>query len=639
MTFARQQKLLEIHTNQLSLHTQPSHTSDFWTSPLSKTPSNDVLSKCFLTEFLKHEQLYLKDMTSKPVGGSISFDHTFKVATNIGYLREDGRWISEYDGLFIVLNEQGKVLSWQLTKGTAFAHVKTLLSDLLERPQQRIHTVYVDDCCKLRAKIKSVFGSTEAVKLDLFHAVQRITKTLSKKHGLVQQCMVDLRRVFRCDGDSEEKRLSHTPPPDIIFSKLEEFLAKWKDVVDANGVKLLKSDTLTAINNLKRHISSGCLSGIPPGAGTNRNERLHEHVNSFFNRSRIGILLAYALLTTIFYSHNNATKLKGKNVVRPIVACSLQPTLATTMKPIGIMPKERIHDPEQADQWEMDMSNNSEDFSSIVPIFHTSLQKLQLKISLKKMKLMQITKSIKEFQQFTSVVNLTKDSDPNVTTLSEFGLVLAPAPRDGNCFFHSLSMNIMSNQEIWTNCLTKIGCDNDKPDITSLSAKLRQAFVNEILGERRDVYQNFLTSDLDYSNEANKFLQEGFYSSSLGDLMPLAMATVLQASIIIITTNPHSHPMYVIPQVGCMEGTIILVYEPTGPGHYDAALPYSSMIEQATTNALSQTVTCRCRVNKKNVRKICAPSGIYTSRCRCYLKSQSCTSKCSCKHCSNPSFI
>ena len=60
----------------------------------------------FLTEFLKHENLYLREMTSITVGKSTSFDHIFKVATTIGYLREDN--ISGFlctDELFIILNE------------------------------------------------------------------------------------------------------------------------------------------------------------------------------------------------------------------------------------------------------------------------------------------------------------------------------------------------------------------------------------------------------------------------------------------------------------------------------------------------------------------------------------------------------
>ena len=133
--------------------------------------------------FLKTEQLYLRELHSIQTGFSISFDHTFKVAANIGYLREDGKWVAQYDSLFLVINEAGKIVTWQLTKGTSFSQIEALLSNLHKR-SQNIKTVYIDDCCKLRRKIQSILGTEVVVKLDLFHAVQRITKTLNRKCNL-----------------------------------------------------------------------------------------------------------------------------------------------------------------------------------------------------------------------------------------------------------------------------------------------------------------------------------------------------------------------------------------------------------------------------------------------------------------------
>ena len=51
-----------------------------------------------------------------------------------------------------------------------------------------------------------------------------------------------------------------------------------------NGLvtKEYKSDSFTALNNVKRCITAGCLSVIPPGGGTKRNKRLREHINVFF---------------------------------------------------------------------------------------------------------------------------------------------------------------------------------------------------------------------------------------------------------------------------------------------------------------------------------------------------------------------
>ena len=79
-------------------------SSDFNVSLLSNCPNNDIISKFFLAQFLKDEHLYLQHTNSIKTSTSISFDHTFKVAANIGYCREDGKWNHQYDSLFIVMN-------------------------------------------------------------------------------------------------------------------------------------------------------------------------------------------------------------------------------------------------------------------------------------------------------------------------------------------------------------------------------------------------------------------------------------------------------------------------------------------------------------------------------------------------------
>lgn len=296
---------------------------DFFNSPLSKCPSNDVFAKCFLARFLVDEHLYLNEMEQLCVSNSISFDHTFKVSANIGYCREDKVWVSQYNSMFIVMNSEGKVLTWQLTKTTSFEEVRTILEDLHARFQaqkQQIKVVYVDDCCKLRSKIQSVFGQSVLVKLDLFHAVQRITRTLPKRNPRFHQCLQQLRNVFRDKGDVGERRTAHTPPPDIILQNLDVFCSTWRDAADTHGNKLFTSGkTETAVENLKKHIAAGCLSNIPPVGGTTRNEHFHQHIDSFFNKSKVGILLAYALLTVITHYHNTSKK-HGKVTVRPIAA-------------------------------------------------------------------------------------------------------------------------------------------------------------------------------------------------------------------------------------------------------------------------------------------------------------------------------
>ena len=141
--------------------------------------------------------------------------------------------------------------------------------------------------------------------------------------------------------------------------------------------------------------------------------------------------------------------------------------------------------------------------------------------------------------------------------------------------------------------------------------KLRQVFVQEITGERRNMYEDFIEKgDLafDYVAEANKFLEDGFFASSHRDLMPLAMATYLQASII-ITTNVNSTPMYVLPMVGSAERSVFVLYTPTGPGHYDAAIP------ALTPKLMERPVLHLCMCTVRQLQLWCQQNSVRKNMC------------------------
>ena len=125
----------------------------------------------------------------------------------------------------------------------------------------------------------------------------------------------------------------------IYRSHSENFVTKWDKMTDASGEKLFKPQTIISIENLKQHILTGCLSDIPPEGGTNRNERLHEHINKYFNRSRIGILLAYSLLHMILYAHNSSKIINGKRIICPIAMTHLKstPDSIKLSTPIGVL--------------------------------------------------------------------------------------------------------------------------------------------------------------------------------------------------------------------------------------------------------------------------------------------------------------
>ena len=147
----------------------------------------------------------------------------------------------------------------------------------------------------------------------------------------------------------------------------------------------------------------GCLSDIPVGAVTNRNEQLHQHLGSYFNRSKIGVLLAYALLSVILHSHNASIRISGKLVSRPISASPFRAAFlgaqSVTVKPMGIIPKQQSNKL-NVDYWETDVSETAIDYGLVIPVYQRSLQKLYIANGLIKLSITELAKSISNFQEF-----------------------------------------------------------------------------------------------------------------------------------------------------------------------------------------------------------------------------------------------
>lgn len=78
-----------------------------------------------------------------------------------------------------------QIITWQLTNTTSVDEVETLLIVLAAN---EILMIYADNCCHVKPKMKNVFGESTEIKLDIFHAIQRITHVMSKKHLLFSPC-------------------------------------------------------------------------------------------------------------------------------------------------------------------------------------------------------------------------------------------------------------------------------------------------------------------------------------------------------------------------------------------------------------------------------------------------------------------
>lgn len=306
------------------------HFDDVPVKLWKESPTRHSVAGCYLLHFWDTESAYNHKMCMTTLSSSadsawLSCDHTFRSVSNVGTVRRsDGSWIKQYNGLFCVLNQEGEVMTWKLTRSLSFKHIEQQLIQLRDRLSEQGKTAdefYVDICCSWRSKLQSIFGPQLKVFLDIIHAVQRITQKIPKLHPYHKHCLQSLTLVFRDPSDQGTKRTKPTPPPHILRENLLRFQSQWEGV-SFNGRQILPPTAIQEIRCLMKHIDKGCLSGIQPGHGTNRNERLHKQLNNILSNSRYGVELAYALLTSTFYLHNEEVAAKReKRTARPITAC------------------------------------------------------------------------------------------------------------------------------------------------------------------------------------------------------------------------------------------------------------------------------------------------------------------------------
>ena len=96
-------------------------------SPFISYPSNDKLMDFFLMQFERNKELCENNMM-KLTEKVLSFDRTFKTIKHVGVIREDGKFVGQFQNLFIGVNEIGEVLTWRFTKTTSLLEIIDMLN-------------------------------------------------------------------------------------------------------------------------------------------------------------------------------------------------------------------------------------------------------------------------------------------------------------------------------------------------------------------------------------------------------------------------------------------------------------------------------------------------------------------------------
>ena len=170
----------------------------FYEDVLFSFPSDAQLIRIYLDRFEEMKFFYREEMENVKAT-SLSCDHTFKVSKNIGCYREtDMRYVKQFGFLLLLLNENNKIVDWKLTKSAGYSEVKDLLQNVKDRKGANVMSVHVDNCCQSRKQIQEVLGEVP-VKLDLLHAVQRVTNVVPKGTEFSKTFCKEFSLIFRQD--------------------------------------------------------------------------------------------------------------------------------------------------------------------------------------------------------------------------------------------------------------------------------------------------------------------------------------------------------------------------------------------------------------------------------------------------------
>ena len=91
--------------------------------------------------------------------------------------------------------------------------------------------------------------------------------------------------------------------------------------------------------------------------------------------SKVGILLAYALMTVIIHNHNSTVKASHTKPLLPL-CCKYCKLPESPTGPQGFLPK--FQEEANGDSWEIDILQGHLDMQIILPLYNICIQKYQM---------------------------------------------------------------------------------------------------------------------------------------------------------------------------------------------------------------------------------------------------------------------
>ncbi|XP_035693259.1 uncharacterized protein LOC118427529 [Branchiostoma floridae] len=613
---------------------------EYFKEIMTSVPGRLMIRRCFECIYNEKKNSLEDAVKATTTSDWISIDHTFKSVKHIK-VHMNGRYLTQLKALCTVTNDIGQVLTWQLCKSTTFKEIRPVLERLRDRFSKQnvvLKEVFLDQCCAWRKLIEEVFGENILVKLDLFHAVQRVTKFVPKHHPYSKYLLRDLRMVFRHSGDIGLERQRETPPPHRVARKMKKFDKKWRKFgLKQKGKTVYPKAAQDEVRKLLKHIEKGCVSGIQPGKGTIRNEALHRKLNQRMNKNRISPTFAIALMFSIIYTVNSQLARSYKR----------KPHHVDTIEEFGLQSQDAIITNDES--MDADETQNKENIECKLAVW-----KLLKKSAVSIDPTLACDKGIELLQHILQLSDEISEEghDHLDENLKSHGLMRVPSNADGSCLFMSISfqlIQLLTDEDIGTKISEHLStlfpdlfCAGEPCNIDqeTLAVRLRAAMVDE-WRNNEEVYREF-APNVNFQTEALQYLRRDVFAGDMGDLMVLAVSNVLNIAMILVTTDTDVPLIPVFPSNVLDKRACIYLAFDRDRMHFDSTARISvksKPIAPSTTppSPKSSTCTCSCGVNDKTPQKRCneEAESQYKSRCPCAKQQKPCGILCRCKGCIN----
>ena len=203
-------------------------------SELCARPSRNYMIAVFLlfSNVMKPE--FSEEMMSVPAY-HISYDHTFYIATLVRLNKKVSGKISsqkQFKAVVFFTQEDGCIKDFQLTRTERLTEIKPKLMNIFKiKPVPK--SIASDLCCKDGKGLKRMGLSDVKVYLDVFHALDRVKRTVKPKGPLEKvdriQFKAEVNLIVRRQDDRDGCRQRPTTNSKRLKKNINLLLKKWKN--------------------------------------------------------------------------------------------------------------------------------------------------------------------------------------------------------------------------------------------------------------------------------------------------------------------------------------------------------------------------------------------------------------------------